>query len=102
MRRRAPRPLAQALHDLRRAIAPATTLADLQAAWPAVTGPVIAAEAAPTAEHGGVVTVACRSAVWAHELELMGPDLVTRLNAALGRDAVRALRCQALAPHWRS
>jgi predicted nucleic acid-binding Zn ribbon protein len=39
--------------------------------------------------------VACDAAVWAHELDLMGPELVERLNAALGAPRVRALRCQA-------
>jgi len=93
MRRRAPRPLATALEDLTSGLAPATVLADVQRAWPAVVGDGIAAEASPTAERDGVVTVSCRAAVWAQELDLMGPELVARLNAALGADAVRALRC---------
>jgi hypothetical protein len=29
------------------------------------------------------VTVACESAVWAQELELLGPDLLTRFRDAL-------------------
>jgi hypothetical protein len=33
--------------------------------------------------------------VWAQELDLMGPELVARLNAALGADTLRALRCSA-------
>jgi hypothetical protein len=44
-------------------------------------------------ERDGVVEVACRSAVWAHELELMGPDLTARLNTSLPSPAVRSLRC---------
>jgi predicted nucleic acid-binding Zn ribbon protein len=40
-----------------------------------------------------VLTVTCASAVWAQELDLMGPELVERINAALGTDAVRSLRC---------
>jgi predicted nucleic acid-binding Zn ribbon protein len=42
-----------------------------------------------------VVTVSCAAAVWAQELDLMGPEIVGRLNAALGSDVVRSLRCQA-------
>ena len=42
--------------------------------------------------------VTCDAAVWAQELDLLAPDLVRRLNAALGTDAVRGLRCQAVAP----
>jgi predicted nucleic acid-binding Zn ribbon protein len=39
--------------------------------------------------------VTCTSSVWAQELDLMGPELTERINAALGTDAVRALRCSA-------
>jgi predicted nucleic acid-binding Zn ribbon protein len=67
----------------------------VQRVWPEVVGEVIAAEARPTAERGGVVTVSCRAAVWAQELDLMAPELVERLNAALGREALRWLRCVA-------
>jgi predicted nucleic acid-binding Zn ribbon protein len=56
-------------------------LARVQAAWPTVAGPVLAAEAQPVAEREGVVTVACSSAVWAQELELLGPDLLAGLTA---------------------
>jgi hypothetical protein len=30
-----------------------------------------------------LVTVACRSATWAQELDLLGPQLLERVNAAL-------------------
>jgi predicted nucleic acid-binding Zn ribbon protein len=63
----------------------------VQLAWPEVAGPAIAAEAAPVAERDGVVTVACRSAVWAQELEMMSPRLLERLNVQLSRP-VEALR----------
>lgn len=95
MRRAAPRPVALALAQLREQIAPATALAAVQRAWPDAAGAAIAREAQPVAERGGVVTVACRSAVWANELELMGPELVERLNATLARPLVRSLRCTA-------
>ena len=36
----------------------------------------------------------CSAAVWAQELELMGPSLVARLNAELGRPLLRSLRCR--------
>jgi predicted nucleic acid-binding Zn ribbon protein len=55
----------------------------VQASWAAVVGPAIAAEAEPVGERAGVLTVACRSAAWAHELQLLGPDLLVRLNDAL-------------------
>ena len=40
-----------------------------------------------------MLTITCSSAAWAQELDLMGPVLVERLNAALGSQMVRALRC---------
>jgi predicted nucleic acid-binding Zn ribbon protein len=87
-----PRPIADALARVTARAAPATTIARLQGCWEAAAGPVIAAEAEPVSERGGVVTVACRSAVWANELELLAPGLVEALNEALGAPAVASLR----------
>jgi predicted nucleic acid-binding Zn ribbon protein len=95
MSRLAPRPVSLALDDLRERLAPATPLAAVQAAWAGAVGPAVAAEAAPVSERDGIVTVACRSAVWAQELDLLAPDLVDGLNAALDRPHVRGLRCTA-------
>jgi predicted nucleic acid-binding Zn ribbon protein len=95
MRRHAPRPLAVAVDALRGDLEPATALAAVQRAWPRAVGDLIAAEARPVAERSGVVTVSCTSAVWAQELDLMGSELVERLNAELGMSAVRSLRCVA-------
>jgi predicted nucleic acid-binding Zn ribbon protein len=94
-RRRAPRPVSRSVSTLVDGLAPRTLLADVQRVWPAAVGEAIAARATPTAEHGGVLVVSCDAAVWAQELDLMGPELARRVNAALGADAVRALRCQA-------
>ena len=87
MRRSAPRPMAAALARLREEAEPATVLARVQAAWSEAVGPAIAAEADPVAERGGILTVACRSAVWAQELELLARELLGRLNEALGAGA---------------
>jgi predicted nucleic acid-binding Zn ribbon protein len=93
MSRRAPRPLALALAPLREALAPATLLADVQRVWADVAGPAIAREATPTAARGGVITLVCSASVWAQELDLMGPQIVARLNAAIGTGGVERLRC---------
>jgi predicted nucleic acid-binding Zn ribbon protein len=93
VKRRAPRPLALALAPLERALAPASLLADVQRVWADVAGPAIAQEATPVTARGGVLTIACASSVWAQELDLMGPQIVERLNAAIGPDAVQRLRC---------
>ena len=93
MRRVAPRPLRVALEEVTRTAAPAGLLAQVQSSWAEVAGPTIAAEADPVSEREGVVTVRCWSAVWAHELELLGGDLVDRLNAAVSPSgAVRGVR----------
>lgn len=93
MSRRAPRPLATALAPLQEALAPATLLAQVQRAWPAVAGEAIAREASPVRERGGVVTIACSASVWAQELDLMAPLLLERLNAELANGEVQRLRC---------
>jgi predicted nucleic acid-binding Zn ribbon protein len=84
MRRLAPRPLSGALERVTGSLAPATTLARVQGCWTDVAGALVASEAQPVSERAGVLTVQCRSAVWAQELELLSEDLSKRLNAALG------------------
>lgn len=90
--RRAPRPAAAAIRGVLAETAPRTLLAEVQTAWAAACGEAIATEARPVAERDGVVTVACRSSVWASELDLMQATLVERLNAAVAGGTVRGLR----------
>ena len=94
MSRTAPRPFSEPLRALTAMLSPATTLARVQEIWEPATGAAIAASARPTGEREGVLTVSCEAAVWAQELELMAPELIPRLNAALGGEAVRELRCR--------
>jgi predicted nucleic acid-binding Zn ribbon protein len=94
-KRRSPRPVEAALAPLRNAWAPETLLAEVQRVWPGIVGDVIAAEARPVSERGGVVTVVCSAAVWAQELDLMAGEIVPRLAAAVHRGQVRKLRCVA-------
>jgi len=103
--RRSPRTLGAALRQARAGAEPKTLLAAAQSAWPTAAGIRIAAEAEPVAERDGVVTIACRSATWAQELDLLQKELLERLNGALSeadRGAiaapVRALRFTADAP----
>jgi predicted nucleic acid-binding Zn ribbon protein len=46
-------------------------------------GEAIAREATPVSERDGVVTVACRSATWAQELDLLGARLIEQVRAKL-------------------
>jgi predicted nucleic acid-binding Zn ribbon protein len=84
MRRPAPRPLSLALDRVVERSEPATVLGRAQGVWREVAGPGLAPFTEPVSERDGVLTVACESAVWAHELELLGPELLTRMKKALG------------------
>ncbi len=79
-----PRSLAAALAAVRTEVAPQTLLAAVQESWPAAAGSLVAAQGDPVSERNGVVTVACRSATWAQELDLMGPVLLEKLRETLG------------------
>ena len=92
MRRLAPRSISTALQGVVRDVAPPTLLARVQAVWSEVAGERLAAAAAPVSERDGVVTFACESGIWAHELDLLAPDLLDRLERALGGPLVTKLR----------
>jgi predicted nucleic acid-binding Zn ribbon protein len=92
VRRLAPRSLGKALDQALPDARPAGLLAEVQSAWPAVAGAALAASASPVSERDGIVTVACESAVWAQELELLGGDLVRRLDEAVSGGRVERLR----------
>jgi predicted nucleic acid-binding Zn ribbon protein len=98
VRRRGPRPLGIALDHLTTRLAPATVLAEVQRAWETAAGPAFAAQCTPDGERAGVVTVACSSAVWAQELDLLSERVVERLNEQLGRPVVKGLRPQPRPP----
>jgi predicted nucleic acid-binding Zn ribbon protein len=95
VRRAGPRPVSFALERFPDSLAPATLLAEVQRAWPEAAGEAFARVSEPVGEREGVVVVACSAAVWAQELDLMSEAVTGRLNAALGRPAVRRLRVRA-------
>ncbi|CAB4914385.1 unannotated protein [freshwater metagenome] len=90
------RPASEAVNNLVAGLRPANTLDEIQVIWAAAAGEGIAAEATPTGEVGGVLTVTCTSAVWAHELDLLAPGIIDRVNAALGDERITSLRCQSV------
>lgn len=60
--------------------------------WAAIVGPDIAKAAVPGALAGGVLTVRVGSSVWFAELRRSAPSaLPPKINAALGRDAVKRI-----------
>jgi predicted nucleic acid-binding Zn ribbon protein len=93
--RRDPRPLSFALDRIQQELAPQTLLAGVQRVWREVVGDAIAAQATPTAERDGVLTVSCSASVWAQELDLMALSILERLNARLGAHRITRLRCVA-------
>lgn len=98
MKRPRPRRADSALRRLVTEAAPATPLAAVQAAWPRAAGETVAGQAEPVAERDGEVTIACRTATWAQELDLLQDRLRARLNEELGSEAVSSLRFTADGP----
>jgi predicted nucleic acid-binding Zn ribbon protein len=92
-RRRAPRPIAVAVEAALERAEPATLLAGVQSAWPGAVGEAIAREATPVSERDGVVTVACRSATWAQELDLLSGEIIDQIRQNLpAGSALESLR----------
>ena len=90
---RRPRPLADAVADLRTGLAPMTLLAAVQSAWPVVAGDAIAQHSQPVSERNGVITVRCAASVWAAELTMMSNALLSELQGcSQGGQKVRDLR----------
>jgi predicted nucleic acid-binding Zn ribbon protein len=87
-----PRSIAGAIGAIRAEVQPATPLAAVLAAWPEAVGERIAGEAQPVSERDGVVTVACRAATWAQELDLLADELLERLRARAGIGRIERLR----------
>jgi predicted nucleic acid-binding Zn ribbon protein len=85
-RRRTPRSLGEALPGAIDAAAPSTPLAAVQSAWRDAVGERIAAAASPVSERDGTVTVACESATWAQELDLLEAEIASKLRSNLPPD----------------
>ena len=91
--RRNPRRVTFAIDQIRDQLAPDTLLAEVQRGWPEAVGESIAAEAQPTFERAGVLTISCSASVWAQELDLMAPAILERLNGPLRRGRIQRLKC---------
>jgi predicted nucleic acid-binding Zn ribbon protein len=85
--------LSGVLERMQDELAPPGLLTIVQRHWRLVVGEGVAEEAWPVAERLGVVTVRCRSSVWAAELTMMADRLCSDVNAVLASDRqVRALK----------
>lgn len=94
-RSESPKRIGKALGRALDPVKPATPLAELQRIWPAVAGPAIAEVTTVSKEHDGTVTIECESTVWAHELEMMGPQFREKLRPFMGDQTPKRLRFQA-------
>jgi predicted nucleic acid-binding Zn ribbon protein len=90
--RSSPRSIGAAIRSARAASEPGTLLAAVQSVWASSAGERIASQAQPVRERDGVVTVRCRAATWAQELDLLQGELLARLNAAIAPGRVSSLR----------
>ena len=71
----------------------AIPLAAVTAIWPEVVGATVSRRAWPLRMAGDrTLHVATESATWAHELDLLGPEILERLTSRLGDDAPAKLR----------
>jgi predicted nucleic acid-binding Zn ribbon protein len=92
VRKPAPHAIGSTIRALREQAQPATLLAAVQASWREAVGEAIAQQAWPVRDRDGVITVECRAATWAQELDLLQTDLLERLNSQLGDARVTRLR----------
>lgn len=63
--------------------------------WPEVVGPQIAAATNAERISDGTLFVTCKSSMWSNELSLHKPQIVKRLNAAVGKNIVGDIRFSA-------
>jgi hypothetical protein len=69
----------------------APAAAHLLADWDSLAGPQLAARATPVKFAGGTLTLACAGPA-AMELQHLGPEIIGRLNQAIGQAIVERLR----------
>ncbi|TLF69057.1 DUF721 family protein [Nocardia asteroides NBRC 15531] len=70
--------------------------------WSGVVGEDIAAHATPVTLEGGVLKIAAESTAWATQLRMLQPQILAKINAAVGQGVVTSLRITGpAAPSWR-
>ena len=70
--------------------------------WPSIVGEANAAHSRPESFTAGIVTVRADSTAWASQLRLMTPQLLAKLNAALGDGTIKKIVIKGPdAPSWK-
>jgi predicted nucleic acid-binding Zn ribbon protein len=87
-------PIAHVLSELVARLRPEAEagMLDVWKEWDRVVGPETARNARPAAFKGSILLVHVSSPVWIHHLQFLKSDLVSRLNAALGRQRVADIK----------
>jgi predicted nucleic acid-binding Zn ribbon protein len=93
-RRDDPQPLAAAINGLvdEQGWRLAAATGSVFGRWAQIVGPELAAHTTPDGLADGELTVSADSTAWATQLRLLERQLVRRLNAELGSEAVRRVR----------
>ena len=83
-------PLGSVIRDVLKTCRPQddTELTRVWSLWLPAVGPAVAANARPAAFRGRLLLVHVSSSVWFQELQFLKADIITKLNAALGRELV--------------
>ena len=91
--RRAPVLLGEVLQAALARLPAAAELADyaVWTHWDAVVGPALARHARPVRIRRGMLLVAVDDSLWMQELQFLKQEMCARLNARLGREAVRQI-----------
>lgn len=99
-----PTPLGDALGDLIRERGWTTEVSvhALLGRWPSLVGATVADHSLPESFMAGVITVRADSTAWASQLRLMTPQLLAKLNEALGQGTIRRITVKGPdAPTWK-
>ena len=98
-----PRPVGASLDGVARRLgAPrASVLGTVFAQWEEIVGPSVAAHAQPKSLRGGVLVVGADQPGWAAQLRFLAPDLLRRLAAVAGDDAVERIEIKVVPPTGR-
>jgi predicted nucleic acid-binding Zn ribbon protein len=71
---------------------PDLALKDVWQLWDQAVGEIIAQNARPAAFKGKLLIVHVNSSAWIHQLQFLKQDLISKLNAALGKPLVEEIK----------
>ena len=97
-----PVPIRDALADVSAdlGLADPEVIAALTERWVDIVGPAIAPNAVPRSLRGSMLTIAVESGAWATQLRYLEAELLAKIAALVGADAIDTLRV-VVAPHER-